>query len=382
MKLIHKLNGIVVFIILIVDMINGFFLNQGLHFPISQLFKLLVTMSLLIGLSNLSINKALFWVIISSTLIILPTLPNLLEGELNFFYQNLIHSQKFFFTVLTYLYFGEYFKKGYNLNLKAVIAFNLTILLINICLTYVGLGYTAYQTGAGATGYFYSANELSFVALIIFSNLIFLAFLSNTRWFFLAGLGSFIFSVLMGMKICIIGTILVFFMLLLRKKGKGVKVVFLTFIILCLIVLYNEFGIIIEPLIDRWIYMYHKSDGLFAFFLSGRDTFLMEKYDAYMNQSFYVLVFGMGKNLTVEMDFFDTLFNYGIYGLLTVYGFYTIVITNSFLINNSEKRAFGTFLAFLIVVASGISGHFFFSAMAGFFFSFFNAYNQNAKAFS
>lgn len=379
MKLFHKLNGIVVFLILIVDMINGFFLNQGLHFPISQFFKLIVTILFLLGLLDFSINKALFWSIISSTFIVLPNISNLLMGELDFFTENLIHSQKFFFSVLTYLYFKEFFKNGYKVNIQAIILFNVGILFINICLTYIGIGYTAYQTGAGATGYFFSANELSFVALILLSNLIFLTTSYSTKWFYLVGLLSFVLSVLMGMKICIIGIILVFLLLLLRKKGRVAKVVFPTLIIFCIIILYHNFGTIIEPLIERWVFMYHKSEGLFAFLLSGRDEFLIAKLSAFLNQPLYTWVFGFGMNLTVEMDFFDTLLNYGIYGLLLVYGFFVIVIINSYLIRNFDRRAFSTFLTVLIVFASSISGHFFYSAMAGFFFSFFNAFHQNAK---
>ena len=123
-------------------------------------------------------------------------------------------------------------------------------------------------------------------------------------------------------------------------------------------------------------YRYNSSTSLLNFLLSNRDVYLNRIYDVFINSSAFNLLFGLDQNLTIEMDLFDVLFNFGLFGFLIIYLFYSYVIISSTKKYSDKEYNFFLFINLLIVMSSLFVGHFVFSAMGGFFFAYFNSKPQ------
>lgn len=379
MGIIHKINRTLVYLVLIVDVFNGLLLSKGIGFPISQLFKGLFTILLFLGLINFSYKKAFLWFCLTMYFLIFPNLFNLFNDSSKVI-PELIHSQKFLFAVLVYFYFKETFKRKPITNLGIFLILNILIISVNIFLTYWGYGFFAYNNSVGATGYFFSSNELSFTALLIFGFYLFYENKTSSNYFrfYLVALTILILAILLGMKIAIFGILMISAFLIVKNKNillVGLGIV----IVLSYVTIQFQLLSLINPLIELWSYRLSNSSNFLNFILSNRDTFLTKHFHDFINSSLVQIIFGTGKSITVEMDFFDTLFNYGVVGIMIIYTYYAAIIRDIRHISNKNSKTFGLFLNIMIILGSAIAGHFVFSAMAGFFFGYLNSTLSTTK---
>ena len=377
MSSIHKINFFFACIILAVDSLNGFFLFKGINLPISQVFKLLFTATMIMGLIKLYYHKFVIWFVL---LVLFVSIFNIGNNPI-FFFESLILSQKFLFTVLTYFYFTEYFKKSSALNYNFVYASNLSVIILNIIFSLVGIGYFAYSQGIGYTGFFFAPNELSFLVLIFFSHYIFhslhIELHENPHEKCIILL--LIISTMLAMKVAIMGVFLVGWFVFFSGKLTLKKMIFASVVLLFVIFLLSKYFYLLEAFINMLKYRYNSSDNMINFFLSNRDKFLIEEIGLYLNSSAIALLFGLSGTMTVEMDFFDVLFNYGLIGFIIIYLFYIYVVITSRKNKTKRDGRFSLFVNLLVILTSLFVGHFVFSAMGGFFFAYFNAVKRKDK---
>lgn len=370
MNLIHKVNCSLVYFVLIIDMMNGLLMFNGIGLPISQIFKGIFTVLLFVGLTNFSFSKAFLWFSLFIYFLISPNFFNLFTPLPESVISSITLSQKFLFTILVYLYFKEAFNRNYRPRLSLFLILNISILAINIILSVSGYGYFSYSSGIGATGFFYSGNELSFAALLLFSYYLFLNYENSGYKFYIHLVFIFILSILLAMKIVIAGVLLTALFFLLKKKDLGLKI----FIFLCLgiiiTIFFDQISFFISPLWEMWKFNFNKANNIFNFILSDRDIFLREELTQFWHSNPLQIIFGTGLSETVEMDIFDALINYGLVGVIIIYSFYCKIIFDIKRIPGKDLRTFGLFITTLSIVASSFAGHFVFSAMSGFVFAY------------
>jgi hypothetical protein len=369
---IHKINFFLACIILAIDSLNGFFLFKGINLPISQVFKLLFTATMIIGLIKLSYHKFVIWFVL---FVLFVSIFNLVNNPI-FFFESLVLSQKFLFTILTYFYFTEYFKNSNSLNYNYVFVSSFLVVLLNILISILGIGKFAYVGDVGFTGFFFAPNEISFLVLIILSYLLFQVKSMKSKYLSVIFVLCLIISFMLAMKLVIIGVSFVGVFIFFSGKFNVKKIIIGSLFVLIFVFILFKFSYLLEPLINMIEYRYNSSTSLLNFLLSNRDVYLNRIYDVFINSSAFNLLFGLDQNLTIEMDLFDVLFNFGLFGFLIIYLFYSYVIISSTKKYSDKEYNFFLFINLLIVMSSLFVGHFVFSAMGGFFFAYFNSKPQ------
>lgn len=375
MSRIHKINFFLACIILAIDSLNGFFLFKGINLPISQVFKLIFTATMIIGLIKLSYHKFVIWFVL---FVLFVSIFNIVNNPI-FFFESLILSQKFLFTILTYFYFTEYFKNSNNLNYNYVFFSNFLVVLLNIFISILGIGKFAYVGDVGFTGFFFAPNEISFLVLIILSYFLFQVKSMKSKYLSVVFVLCLIISFMLAMKLVIIGVSFVGVFIFFSGKFNVKKIIIGSLFVLIFVFILFKFSYLLEPLINLIEYRYNSSTSLLNFLLSNRDVDLIIDRDIFINSSAFNLLFGLDQNFTTEMDLFDTLFNFGLFGFLIIYLFYSYVIISSMRKYSDKEYSFFLFINLLIVTSSLFVGHFVFSAMGGFFFAYFNSKPQKKQ---
>lgn len=360
--------------LLLVDSVNGFFLGLGQSFPLGIIYKaFLLLFCIRIALKDRRNTPSLFlWI-----------------GYLSVFllhfscYQNAKNLGETFSLLSKFLivYWGypvitkmvrSNVDKSFDI-IKRIFVINALVLIANIILGILGFGYHSYGDGGedatGYRGFFYSINELSGVILVVFGAILFYGkvHFSNIKFhivfFFL------LFCVVMFSTKTAMGGLLIIYVFLQYLFVKKNYIVLIS-IFLCIIIsvlLYLGYRMVVDNgLWDRWMYFYDKSDDFFSFILSGRNVFWENMKHQYLNSGFWGILVGLGGNLTVEMDPFDALLNFGILGLIIVYGFWFYMIKQAFSRRNYSLLAkFVLFVDLLILLFSIFAGHLMFSGLLG-----------------
>jgi hypothetical protein len=292
------------------------------------------------------------------------------------FTETIILFSKFLMTVLIYIYFRKLFATEINIlsKIDKIIIINFIIVVFNVLiLGIMGIGFASYKGEDIYTskGFFYAGNELSALAIILFSYMIFKSY--SAKWKYRKLLFPILFATAfyLGSKTMIIGTI-VLCLLIPRITNSTVKKSILkkiAFIFISILIIIGGYQFLISNGIwNKWAFFYAKN-GLLSIF-SGRLDYVTEEISEYFDASFLYKIIGLGGNRTVEMDFFDVLLNFGIFGVFIVYSFYILIIENARrLKSNAEYPLAKLSLTTLILVLciSFLAGHVIFSGMADIF---------------
>ena len=174
---IKKLDKLILFLlgyVVLIDMINGFFMMEYNKLPISQLFKFIVLLLLLL---RLSIIKEFPVILLLFCLFqIGPFLGLIKTGDFSAFRNDLVVATKWFNVPLSFFFFKALFQKAmYDIALiegiKRVVKKSFTFLSVNMLLGVLGLGMAFYNHGynnaVGTRGYIYAGNELTILLLAI-----------------------------------------------------------------------------------------------------------------------------------------------------------------------------------------------------------------------
>lgn len=359
---------------LIVDSVNGFFMNIGMMLPISQSYKLLVLLLMIYICIHRKIGIASVMLLFFYIAVLFLHLSFINEDASSTF----IHLSKFVTTIFSFLYFRDILftnpDKSFSL-IYYIFKLNFAILIMNILLGLIGVGYYTYPTEKlGFKGFFYAGNELAGIISIFFPFFLFIVFYKKTKLMYLVFALFLVFvSALIGTKsallISVISSFTIPYMYGSQKERRIVTVTLIfIFVIVSFFLAHEEI-----EMIDRMIFFYEKG-GLAYLLLSSRDEYWIERSREFFEGSFGVQLLGLGGNRTIEMDPFDTLVNYGYLGVMIVYSVIFFFIYRSFKCRN--QIIFGKVIFFsniLILLISTLAGHIYYSAMSSLFIAVLNS---------
>lgn len=371
------------FFLAIVDTINGFFLNKGIASPIGIIFKAFILLVACKMLSSLPKFKGLLfftciYIPFFLTIIILNT-----DSQIGV---TITHLLKFVNVVFIY-YAAVVIFKSENISEKkihTIFYLNSIVLLLNIYVGLLGIGYYAYENNLGCKGFIYAHNEMSGMQAVLFGvsyYFIFDRYASKKMLLLLVNCFLLVAALLVATKA---GILLVLLCLILvpwvhMKNGilysflrMSKKKLIILFSIICLISYYGYVLLDYSGAIGRWTYFFDKN-GVNAIY-SSRDIFWEEEKTEWEEGNLGVKLFGMGGSRTVEMDQADTLLNYGIVGIIIVYSFYFLLTVKAFRKRKINPYAYFVFgMDVFILAASCFAGHLLFSGLMGIPFALMNA---------
>ena len=332
--------------------------------------------------------KLLITSLIIVLLLLIPSLYKLItDTQSTSLFKDTIKTIKYLTPFFCFLFFVEFHK---NANDKAshklmqLVQFSYIILVANIYLKYIGLGYPAYEHGdIGSKGFFFAGNELSALLIILSAIVGFRLWLHGKKKnYYLFLIFNLLTALTISSKTAILGIILVFFAIPFQKKSLKLKNLFLlatsTVVLLPILLLLSWKFIQNSNLILRIQYFYEKFD-LATFILSSRNVFLKNSYETYLHEySITEKIIGVGNtkyellndNKVVEMDVVDIFFTYGFIGLFifTIMIFFLLVQAKR--MSKIAHRPYGGFvflLAIVLLLISTIAGHVFGSGMSAVF---------------
>ncbi len=362
-------------LLLTIDMVTGFYLEKGIHLPISQTAKFILSALLLmrITMSKLTRNIAVMFLFFLAYTVFL-TLYFLLFAPQAI--QTLILYSKFLITVFVYIYYYTLFQTQPQKTLQqihTIITINTVVMIINIMGTVLlNIGTQMYTGtgGFGGKGFFYAGNEISALWIILFAYCMFHIFREKKRHKYIITGILLLTSLSMGTKTVIAGCILFSIVFLPRlinvnllKKFNRLFLVSLVSVLLLVVVFYFIKN---SGMLDRAMWFYDRYG--WTSLLSNRDIYVAEKIAWFSASPLLMKCLGLGRFLTVEMDFFDTLLNFGYIGVLVVYTFYIKIWLTSRTHAKSGVFPFAKWSKYtllLILAISFFTGHTIFSAMAG-----------------
>lgn len=371
------------FFLAIVDTINGFFLNKGIASPIGIIFKVFILLVACKMLSSLPKFKGLLfftciYIPFFLTIIILNT-----DSQIGV---TITHLLKFVNVVFIY-YAAVVIFKSENISEKkihTIFYLNSIVLLLNIYVGLLGIGYYAYENNLGCKGFIYAHNEMSGMQAVLFGvsyYFIYDRYASKKMLLLLVNCFLLVAALLVATKA---GILLVLLCLILvpwvhMKNGilysflrMSKKKLIILFSIICLISYYGYVLLDYSGAIGRWTYFFDKN-GVNAIY-SSRDIFWEEEKTEWEEGNLGVKLFGMGGSRTVEMDQADTLLNYGIVGIIIVYSFYFLLTVKAFRKRKINPYAYFVFgMDVFILAASCFAGHLLFSGLMGIPFALMNA---------
>ena len=370
------------FFLAIVDTINGFFLNKGIASPIGIIFKAFILLVACKMLSSLPKFKGLLfftciYIPFFLTIIILNT-----DSQIGV---TITHLLKFVNVVIYYA--AVVIFKSENISEKkihTIFYLNSIVLLLNIYVGLLGIGYYAYENNLGCKGFIYAHNEMSGMQAVLFGvsyYFIYDRYASKKMLLLLVNCFLLVAALLVATKA---GILLVLLCLILvpwvhMKNGilysflrMSKKKLIILFSIICLISYYGYVLLDYSGAIGRWTYFFDKN-GVNAIY-SSRDIFWEEEKTEWEEGNLGVKLFGMGGSRTVEMDQADTLLNYGIVGIIIVYSFYFLLTVKAFRKRKINPYAYFVFgMDVFILAASCFAGHLLFSGLMGIPFALMNA---------
>lgn len=325
-----------------------------------------------------------------------PLLFSLYQGSPAYLFSDFAYNFKLLLFPLSFLFFyslriEEPRKKTILRNFTAL---NFTLIVCNILLGILGIGYSQYSSAdasIGGRGFFYAGNEVAGI-FVLFSAFAWYFIAKRPGWIkFVTFLFLLSIAVLNSSKTSILGILMVvglyeisfsinprisFFQLI---KGLLLPI----FIIAIPIVIY--FGVKSTGLLERMAFFYERMD-ILTFILSGRNLMVEAATKFFFTEySFLEYLFGAGQqgflNLMniyngsphfIEIDFFDVLFMNGFFGVIVVFGFFGFVLVRSFLLKRGSPYDMIFIVNIVLLLVSFLAGHIFNSGMLGISLGLFN----------
>ncbi len=378
--------------IVLVDMMNGFFLMRDNKLPISQIYKLTILLLLIIRLSK---SKDFFFIILLLIIFqIGPIYGYVVTGNLKHFTSDVVVAMKWFNVPLSFFYFKAifqgYLNSIYFQKIKLTVKRSFYFILINLGLGTLGYGMAFYHHGygnaVGTKGFIYAGNELTILTLTL-AFIISVHFYLNKAYknFFLALFAFLGFAFLITSKTVIAGIIIVFlipvilsikFKTTIKTFNKVVMALMIGFpiFLIGLYVIITRSGIT-----DKLAYsMKVNNNDLITILFSNRNNFIQDGMYVFINDfSFLGKILGYGQqyhlNLAgnlAEVDYFTMLFASGFLGLATLVFINIYWLLNGIKLKKNPNYIYAKFVFifiwFLIIVAN-TAGHIFGSGIAGYF---------------
>lgn len=370
---------LILFCLCLIDMINGFLVTNGyiatggLSSP-SQLGRFVVTIVLIYFCWKT--NRSLGWFYLTYFLL-LCELFNGLIFDLNFSQLALgvVNTYKVCYLALCFYVLSHKISSMDRL-LNFTVLFKWHLYLIGFSLVFAlitGLGTQTYTGGGlGTKGFFSSGNG---IGLYMGLSTLLLAYLNdffNKKLIGNLGLFFLVFSgVLIGTKTSIILSVIS--MAFIFRSNVLLKYVLLPLLFIVFISCFSYIADAFSQLFSVIVFRFHRSPNFIYFLGSGRIDYVVNAFDILMSQdnAWIRLPFGSGSFVsfqipssgvefdTLETDFFDVLFMYGVWGALIYISVFIYMFKYSFF----DKKLFVVVL--LLFLHSFFAGHVVFNGMTG-----------------
>ncbi|HFU4233394.1 TPA: O-antigen ligase family protein [Streptococcus suis] len=246
---------------------------------------------------------------------------------------------------------------------------------------FLGIGFNTYGEGAaGYKAFYYSQNDLGFILVLLFVySLMNLDRKKNFKTIVVAVLTLFC-GIILGLKSVYLIDFLFILIFLYEKRltiPNIIKNLFYTiFGIGSVYIFFIFFSENILGILNRWEYFLKQSTSLISFLSSSRIDRLPRVFTWLAENNYHGLIFGTGLEYTkvtsafvpqiqIEMDFFDVLFQIGVFGVCGIYSTYLGILV-FYRVTRIDNLLFWVALCYSFLV-----GHVIESALSGMFFSAF-----------
>lgn len=389
-------------IYLLLSMLNGYLLHNKIHLflSIAQLFSLLILSFILL---SLFLKKKYTFLIGFIGLFLILYVPSIVQffstDELKtFIFDDFIKLLKYASTFIYIYYFSVLLKKNQNLFAKYffnIVKISFLILVGNIMLKYIGMGYPMYKHGnIGSTGFFYAGNSVSLL-LMVLSAILAIFYWQQSKYFKYIVL--FAIALFTGFTISsktgILGIILVFLLIPIKRprlsliQHRGVLNLIPIIVIFPILIFQAWRFVKKSEIFARLEYFWQKLDFV-TFILSNRNTFFnraIENYKENYNALEKIIGIGhyhfekMNEGKIIEIDFLDIFFGYGFVGVFVFIAIIWYLLVKSFKNSLYKDFIYSNFVFFMVVVLfiiSSMAGHVFSSGFSsiyiGLLFSLFH----------
>lgn len=355
---------------LMIDLVSGFFSTRGITsigIVIKIPFLFLIVFKLLMKLKNFKYYFSVYFVMLFI---------NVLYNTYNHNSFNVLSDFQvgikpfFVFSLILWIANEIQLNKVNFIVINKVINVLIATIFFNQIFGIFGYGFASYASGIGTTGFFLSGNEYGIYVMLVGSFKLYSLKKTKSKYFILMFIFVLILAITTAIKSAIFGIFIVGVCLLFNLKrgwilfSLSILIAFLSSFLIQNIDYLNK-NLAFSRLI--WIY---ENKGLKTLFFSGRDELLNDALDLYLNSNIFDLLLGMGYyrlNILAahpEMDFFDVLLMFGIFGVIVIYiPFFIILIKRTFslILSRSFDVKFVGLMATLSLLLSFFAGHFIFS---------------------
>lgn len=367
-----------------IDAMSGFLilsgkLSEGGAGSPSQIFRLLLMVISLIILTN---SKKYFITIVLFLSYSILLEFSMLQVHLSPFgyIVGLIYATKIIYLMLVFLTLSHLFKIGeldYNKLLKYIVNYTTLMAILLIIPFMLGIGFPTYYEGTfGTKGFFSAGNGLGIFMGV--GLLLSVYYWQQTRQRF-SLIKTFVIlfaTVIIGTKTAFILSVLGLSSIIFYLKNKylsyGLIIIFVIFGLMFYSFLVDSLTLIFDVVVNRL----NNNESFMSFLMSARDTYFVDAINhvSYDGLLILRLLFGMGVFLsfrnpddsmngidTLESDFADLFFMYGILGLFLYLTLIFIGLKKFFV----RKHFFLTFIFLMLSIHSLVAGHVLFNGMSG-----------------
>jgi hypothetical protein len=379
--LAEKLLLILLMFHLFVDMVDGWLDFNGINFPLSSIYKLILILVAIFIVLNQGSKESFFILVILLCCFALYILIGATRFSLEYLMKDLIALLK----LLSFFMFYWVFKRFRNINPIHYIALlsllSLLVIFLNTGMSYVGWGQYSYGS-FGGKGYFYSANAIS-GAVIIFSSLLFLVAVNSKVIYILTVSVCILISMLLGTKSAIVSVLVLTFLVpYIFKRRRLYWFLFISLLLFIGLLFIIKLDDISNLGVVQRILFFYDTGGFSKVIFSGRDQFFINNFDFFWNGDTINILLGVGhegaygfEKPLIEMDYFDLLILYGflfliLYIVLSIF-LVSDLLRRSKLYDKYERRLLRMviFLSFLFLCMAGLSGHVIFSGITTVFWA-------------
>lgn len=391
-RFLFKIIGIFPFI----DLVNGILLSSGKNIPIGSVYRIfLIAVLVYLFASSSSYYSsplgAITIIVAAGIFIIISIQAVFFTNPISVIAEDVSTLFKYFMWLLIAVVFSAFERKRIVRMLLMVDC----LFVLSMLLPYVlGLGnYTYKSSSYGYKSYFFATNDLTYVFVMLLTVVIykFIEQFEEKNWRMLQGLLVLLLCnvgcmMLIGTKTGIVYSIVSLLILVIylvaEKTTVPYQVKYYLFLIgILLSIFFSIFGLPIANkalggLVNRIAYFYNLYDGNWLKILSSsRSIYLTDAYHNFLSfkENYLIFIFGFGYRNRwllfgrnggyIEMDFFDTLFSFGVVGLcLFLLPFIELFRQMSAKVKKVNRQY--QFLILVTLLFSSTSGHVFYSALS------------------
>lgn len=368
-----------------VDTVSGFFQNNGVLFAgqtIAAIFRIFVFVLLVVIVIKYSHrNSKLPHILLFYVAFLIPIHALLYSMDLTQIIINFQYQLKILMSLLLYSVFLIQMKASSisTSQIKKIITLNAIILLINLYLGILGIGFGSYGEDPlgeqlGSKGFFYSGNEVAVSLVAIYALIIYLYRDIFKTYIFRLMMVMFLFfigAISLLSKTAMLGFVLVtgfaIYHFLSRVKKIQISAIFAVFLLLTA----GFWMPILNIAIDRWLFHYDINSDLLYFITSGRSDRMIDlETIIFEAPTQFSLIFGYGwiaeqGKFSFENDLLDSLGVFGPIGIIftLIWVFWMFLGFKKYKKDRKIDGSFSAYCMFILILISLLAGHVLMSVM-------------------